>query len=195
MKFYIKKVYLWFSEEDKTVVEFEDNKVNVIRGNSSRGKSNIFAIIDYCLMSDKPNIVEPIINQYTEYYGIEFQLGDTHYSISRKKPVDNVGADSVFMDNKPFADNYYPGKNNPNRQVSEARKELDRKCGLSRKEYIYPWGDDVDNPFVVSFRPFLMFNALTENIISTQYEFLYYKFLAGTHRRREDSCAEAVNAS
>ena len=181
MKFYIKKVYLWFSEEDKTVVEFEDNKVNVIRGNSSRGKSNIFAIIDYCLMSDKPNIVEPIINQYTEYYGIEFQLGDTHYSISRKKPVDNVGADSVFMDNKPFADNYYPGKNNPNRQVSEARKELDRKCGLSRKEYIYPWGDDVDNPFVVSFRPFLMFNALTENIISTQYEFLNYKFFEETY--------------
>ena len=147
MKFYIKKVYLWFSEKDKTIVELEDNKVNVIRGNSSRGKSNIFAIIDYCLTSDKPNIVEPIINQYTEYYGIEFQLGDTHYSISRKKPVDNIGADSVYMDYKPFTDNYYPGKNNPNRQVSEARKELDRKCGLSRKEYIYPWGDDVDNPF------------------------------------------------
>ena len=86
MRFYIQKVYLWFSEETKTCLDFEPNKVNIIRGNSSRGKSNIFAIIDYCLMSDKPNIVEPIINQYTEYYGIEIQLGDTHYSIFRKKP-------------------------------------------------------------------------------------------------------------
>ena len=181
MKFYIKKVYLWFSEEDKTIVPFEDNRVNVVRGNSSRGKSNIFAIIDYCLMSDKPNIVEPIINQYTEYYGIEFQLGDTHYSISRRKPVDNIGADSVYMDYKPFADCYYPGKINPNRQVSEARKELDRKFGLTKKEYIYPWGENTEDPFVVSFRPFLMFNALTENIISTQYEFLNYKFFEDTY--------------
>lgn len=181
MKFYIKKVYLWFSEEDKTIVPFEDNRVNVVRGNSSRGKSNIFAIIDYCLMSDKPNIVEPIINQYTEYYGIEFQLGDAHYSISRRKPIDNIGADSVYMDYKPFAEGYYPGKINPNRQVSEARKELDRKFGLTKKEYIYPWGENIEDPFVVSFRPFLMFNALTENIISTQYEFLNYKFFEDTY--------------
>ena len=181
MKFYIKKVYLWFSEEDKTIVPFENNKVNVVRGNSSRGKSNIFAIIDYCLMSDKPNIVEPIINQYTEYYGIEFQLGDTHYSISRYKPVDNIGSDSVYMDYKPFTNDYYPGKINPNRQVSEARKEIDRKFGLTKKEYIYPWGEDIEDPFVVSFRPFLMFNALTENIISTQYEFLNYKFFEDTY--------------
>ena len=127
MKFYIKKVYLWFSEEDKTCLDFDDNKVNVVRGNSSRGKSNIFSIIDYCLMSDKPNIVEPVINQYTEYYGIEFQLGTTHYSISRQKPEDNVGADSVYIDYKPFPDGYYPGKANPNLQVTEARMEHDIK--------------------------------------------------------------------
>ncbi len=66
MKFHIEKVYLWFSKTEKTVIEFENNKVNVIRGNSSRGKSNIFAIIDYCLMSDKPNIVEPVINECTK---------------------------------------------------------------------------------------------------------------------------------
>lgn len=176
MRFFIKKVYLWFTEDDKTVIDFEVNKVNVIRGNSSRGKSNIFAIIDYCLMSDKPNIVEPIINQYTEYYGIEFQLDDTHYSVSRRKPEDSVGADQVHMDNRPFTEDYYPGKVNPNRQISEARKELDRKFGLTKKEYIYPWEQKDDAPFVVSFRSFLMFNALTENIISTQYEFLNYKF-------------------
>ena len=165
----------------KKAIEESNGKTFYGVGNSSRGKSNIFAIIDYCLMSDKPNIVEPVINQYTEYYGIEFQLGDTYYSISRKKPEDNVGADSVYMDYKPFAEDYYPSRNNPNRQVAEARKEIDRKFGLTKKQYIYPWGEQDEEPFVVSFRPFLMFNALTENIISTQYEFLNYKFFEDTY--------------
>ena len=109
MKFHIERVFLWFSKTEKKVISFENNKVNVVRGNSSRGKSNIFAIIDYCLMSNKPSIVEPIINEYTEYYGLEFVLDGQFYAISRKKPEDGVGYDSVYMVHEPFADDYYPG--------------------------------------------------------------------------------------
>lgn len=175
MNFYIEKIYLWFSREDQTCLTFENNKVNVVRGNSSRGKSNLFAIIDYCLMSDKPNIVEPIINECTEYYGIEFNLNGIHYSISRKKPKDGIGADKVYMIEDAFPQNYYP--NTTNKQVSDARKDIDRLFGLSTESYLYPWGKENDEPLlVVSFRSFLMFNALTENIISSQYEFLNYKF-------------------
>lgn len=175
MKFYIEKIYLWFSREDQTCLTFENNKVNVVRGNSSRGKSNLFAIIDYCLMSDKPNIVEPIINECTEYYGIEFNLNGTHYSISRKKPKDGIGEDKVYIIDRAFPQDYYP--NTTNKQVSDARKDIDRLFGLSTETYRYPWGKEDDEPLlVVSFRSFLMFNALTENIISSQYEFLNYKF-------------------
>ncbi len=175
MKFYIEKIYLWFSHEDQTCLTFENNKVNVVRGNSSRGKSNLFAIIDYCLMSDKPNIVEPIINECTEYYGIEFNLNGTHYSISRKKPKDGIGEDKVYMIEEPFPQDYYP--NTANKQVSDARRYIDRLFGLSTDTYLYPWGKENGEPLlVVSFRSFLMFNALTENIISSQYEFLNYKF-------------------
>lgn len=175
MKFYIEKIYLWFSREDQTCLKFENNKVNVVRGNSSRGKSNLFAIIDYCLMSDKPNIVEPIINECTEYYGIEFNLNGTHYSISRKKPKDGIGEDKVYMIEESFPQGYYPITTN--KQVSDARKDIDRLFGLSTDSYQYPWGKENGEPLlVVSFRSFLMFNALTENIISSQYEFLNYKF-------------------
>ena len=175
MKFYIEKIYLWFSREDKTCLTFENNKVNVVRGSSSRGKSNLFAIIDYCLMSDKPNIVEPIINECTEYYGIEFNLNGTHYSISRKKPKDGIGEDKVYMIEEAFPQDYYP--NTANKQVSDARRDIDRLFGLSTDAYLYPWGKENGEPLlVVSFRSFLMFNALTENIISSQYEFLNYKF-------------------
>lgn len=182
MIFHIEKVILWFSKTEKTVIKFENNKVNVVRGNSSRGKSNIFAIIDYCLMSDKPNIVEPVINECTQYYGLEFVLDGQIYAISRKKPDDGIGSDSVYMVKEPFAEDYYPS--NTNYQVSVARGELDRLFGINDDDYRYPWGKNED--FVVSFRSFLMFNALTENIIDNQYEYFNYKFFEDLYLDKYD---------
>lgn len=185
MRFHIEKVILWFSEKEKTVIPFENNKVNVVRGNSSRGKSNIFAVIDYCLMSDKPNIVEPVINECTEYYGLEFVLDGQYYSVSRKKPIDGIGADSVFLIEKPFPEDYYPSTTN--KQVSDARSFFDRKFGIKDDSYKYPFGKNGGaNSFVVSFRSFLMYNALTENIISSQYEYLNYKFFEDNYVDKDD---------
>lgn len=174
MKFHVEKIYLWFSPEDKRCITFENNKVNVIRGNSSRGKSNLFAIIDYCLMSDKPNIVEPIINECTEAYGLEFVLNDTFYAVSRKKPEAGTASQWVWVQNEPFKEDYYPIESNT--KPFDFRRQLDIKSGL-KEDYLFPLGYDNGKPvLVVSFRSFLMFNALTENIISSQYEFLNYKF-------------------
>ena len=174
MKFHIKKIYLWFSREDKRCIHFENNKVNVVRGNSSRGKSNLFAIIDYCLMSDKPNIVEPIINECTEAYGLEFVLNGTYYAVSRMKPEADTASQCVWVQYEPFKEDYYPSEGNI--KPFDFRRQLDKKSGLT-EEYIYPLGYDKGKPkLVVSFRSFLMFNALTENLISSQYEFLNYKF-------------------
>lgn len=175
MKFHIEKIYLWFSEEDKRCITFLNNKVNVIRGNSSRGKSNLFAIIDYCLMSDKPNIVEPIINECTKAYGLEFVLNGTYYAVSRMKPEAGTASQTVWVQHEPFAEDYYPSGMS-NIKPFDFRRQLDYRCGLT-EEYIYPWGMDKEKPnLVVSFRSFLMFNALTENIISSQYEFLNHNF-------------------
>lgn len=185
MKFHIEKIYLWFSSEDKRCITFENNKVNVIRGNSSRGKSNLFAIIDYCLMSDKPNIVEPVINECTMAYGLEFFLNDTFYAVSRMKPEAGTASQCVWVQNEPFTENYYPCGTS-NIKPSDFRRQLDIKCGLT-EEYIYPWGMDKGEPkLVVSFRSFLMFNALTENIISSQYEFLNYKFFEDEYVESKD---------
>jgi len=180
MKFHIEKIHLWFSRQEKTTLMFKNNMVNVVRGNSSRGKSNLLAIIDYCLMSDKPNIVEPVINECTDFYGIEIVINGQYFSICRKKPDAGTGADSVYMINEPFEANYMPGITNW--QISVARSELDRKFNLKDDAYIFPWGKQSDVPLLtVSFRSFLMFNTLTENIISSQYEFLNYKFFEDSY--------------
>lgn len=175
MRFYISKIYLWFSATEKRCIELQNNKINVIRGNSSRGKSNIFAIIDYCLMSDKPNIVEPIINECTEFYGMEFRVGDSFYAISRKRPDTGTASSCVWVQKEAFDEEYYPSGIS-NIRPNDLRRELDYKFGLT-EEYIYPWGKKNHQPLLtVSFRSFLMFNALTENLITSQYEFLNYKF-------------------
>lgn len=175
MKFHIEKIYLWFSPEEKRCITFEKNKVNVVRGNSSRGKSNLFAILDYCLMSDKPNIVEPIINECTMAYGMEFVMNDTFYAVSRMKPESGTASQCVWLQHEPFKEGYCPNGTS-NIKPFNFRRQLDLKCGLT-EDYLFPWGKDDDKPrLVVSFRSFLMFNALTENIIASQYEFLNYKF-------------------
>ena len=175
MKFHIEKIYLWFSPEEKKCITLENNKVNVIRGNSSRGKSSLFSIIDYCLMSDKPNIVEPVINECTEAYGLEFVLNGEYFSVSRLKPEAGVGSKCVWVQETPFLDDYYP-HGVANTSPHDFRHQLDLKSGLT-DDYMYPFGKDGDKPkMIVSFRSFLMFNALTENLISSQYEFLNYKF-------------------
>ena len=175
MRFHIEKIYLWFGPDEKRCITFENNKVNVVRGNSSRGKSNLFAIIDYCLMSDKPNIVEPVINECTMAYGMEFVLNDTFYAVSRMKPESGTASQCVWLQHEPFKEGYYPNGTS-NIKPFDLRRQLDLKSGLT-EDYLYPWGKEDDKPkLVVSFRSFLMFNALTENIIASQYEFLNYKF-------------------
>ena len=175
MKFHIEKLYLWFTPDEKRCITFENNKVNVVRGNSSRGKSNLFAVIDYCLMSDKPNIVEPVINECTMAYGMEFVLNDTFYAVSRMKPESGTASQCVWFQHEPFKEDYCPNGTS-NIKPFDLRRQLDIECGLT-EDYLYPWGKENDKQrFVVSFRSFLMFCALTENIIASQYEFLNYKF-------------------
>jgi len=163
MKFYIKKLYIWFEKGIKPrTIEFENNKVNVVTGSSSTGKSNIYAIIDYCLLSGKVNIVHPVINENAQWYGLEFFIDGKFFAVARKKPTVEVVPPEVFIQHEIFASDFYPS--NSNYHVNEARKLLNQTFGYC------------NNNQELLFRTCFVFNALTESIITSPYDFLNFKF-------------------
>ncbi len=88
MNFYIKKIKLWFSTHSQPKeYTFEKNKVNVVTGDSSTGKSSILRVIDYCLLSRESSIVEDVINENVAWYGLAFHLNGHDYVIARKAPT------------------------------------------------------------------------------------------------------------
>lgn len=163
MNFYISKLYIWFSKDVKPrILNFDNNKVNVITGSSSTGKSNIYSIIDYCLLSWHPNIVYPVINENAQWYGLEFCLNGELYAIARKKPtVDVIPPDLFIQYDKSFAEDFYPTSSNIH--INDARKILDKAFGYTEHDKLL-------------YRSSFVFNALTESIITSPYDFLNFKF-------------------
>lgn len=163
MKFYISKIYIWFDKDVKPrIMDFDNNKVNVITGSSSTGKSNIYSIIDYCLLSWHPNIVYPVINENAKWYGLEFFLNGEQYAIARKKPtVEVIPPDLFLQTGEAFPEGFYPSS--PNIHINDARKILDKAFGYKEHDKLL-------------FRSSFVFNALTESIITSPYDFLNFKF-------------------
>lgn len=163
MNFNISRLIIWFEPEDKPQeLNFLPDKVNVITGNSSTGKSNIIAIINYCLLLEKSNIVEPVINQYSKWYGLEFKVNDVTYAIARKRPDLETISSDVYIQEGGFDDNFYPVSTNY--QIQGGRKYLNSILGYH------------NNGKEFRFRSNFIFNMLTENIITSPYDYLNVNF-------------------
>ena len=173
MNFYIKKMRLWFKTHPQPVTyTFEPNKVNVITGDSSTGKSSILRVIDYCLLAPESTIVEDVINENVAWYGLNFHLNGHDYVIARKAPSESGFADRDFYwgeDSNDMPDII------PKPTVGVTRAFLlsffNQKfaCdGLIVKQ---------DKKEInISFRNFLLFNFLTEDIIATFNTYFDYRF-------------------
>lgn len=88
MKYSITKIILWMNDENsyRRELKFEEDKVNVITGESNTGKTAILHIVDYCLFASRHKIAESKINENVAWYGINFKINDKNYTIARKSP-------------------------------------------------------------------------------------------------------------
>lgn len=172
MKFIIHQIKIWFKTDQRPrVFNFEPNKINVITGDSGTGKTNLLAIIDYCLLSSKNNIVQQVINENAEWYSLRLTINNTCYFIARKKEL--LGQDSsavCFIDNG--EEPIYPVANS---NINDVRNQFNRIIGITN---ITPYKKYKGDDFKISYRTNLVFSYLTERIISLDNVFFDFDFFS-----------------
>ncbi len=161
MKFILHEIKLWFKIEPSETksYDFEPNKVNVITGDATTGKSSLWSIIDYCLLSGKVNIPNTIYEKVL-WFGIRFTINNQEVSIIRKAPeMGAVAAELILHLGK------FPAILENNISIAEAKAFLDKEFGIT-DALRFPHGKEFGKTlFNVSYRHFLLFNALTETVI------------------------------
>ena len=161
MKFILHEIKLWFKDttaEPKSY-QFLPDKINVITGDATTGKTSFWSIIDYCLLSGKVNVANTI-NDRVLWFGIRFSINDKEMSIVRKTPDRGAVSSEVF-----FNVGSFPDKLESNKEIAEIKSILDSEFGIT-DALRFPYGKELGKTsFNISYRHFLIFNSLTETVI------------------------------
>ena len=160
MKFILHEVKMWFKKKNevKSYI-FLPNKVNVVTGISTTGKTSFWNIIDYCLLSDKGNIASEV-NDRVEWFGIRFTINNKEVVIIRHSKIKGVVSSEIYFGMDDFPDEPYA-----NYSISDLKNFLDAEFGLD-DNYKQPLKKiDKKKNLVLSFRHFLIFNSLTQMMI------------------------------
>lgn len=162
MRFILHEIKLWFGEDKTRSLYFLPDKVNVVTGDATTGKTSLWNIIDYCLLSDKVHVANPI-NEKVKWFGISCTINGTDMTIVRRSPQKNVVSSDVCY-NKGL---HFPQTVFPNIKVSQLKAILDEEFGIT-DNLRFPFGGQYGKAsFSLSYRYFLLFVALTESIIGT----------------------------
>lgn len=161
MKFHIEKVILWLNNGKKREILFKPNKVNVITGDSSTGKTEILDIIDYCFFSSESKISESIVNENVAWYGILFHVNGKEYTIARKSLIRGKVSNEYYFSSEGEAPNSIVSNNSEAaiKSLLESEFRIDSNVSI-------PYGSNLIKPgSKISLRYFLMFNTISVNII------------------------------
>lgn len=161
MKFGIDTIRLWSHQGETRDVDFERGRINVLSGSSNRGKTSLLHIIDYCLLSSTHKIPHDVINDTVDWYGIKFYINDKEFVISRKSPHAQTVSDKFYLSSV----GAFPPKPFANATSDDIKKILQSEFGLNNSVVLYG-GRGVRHGTQVSFRYFLLFNTISEDIIT-----------------------------
>lgn len=163
MKFTLHEIKLWFkdAETEPKSYEFLPDKVNVITGDATTGKTSFWSIIDYCLLSGKVNVANTI-NDKVLWFGVHFSINNKEISIVRKTPTKGAVSSEVYFNWGKFPDNP-----ESNKDIAEIKSILDSEFSIT-DSLRFPYGKGHGKvSFNLSYRHFLIFNSLTETVIGT----------------------------
>ncbi|MFX4278208.1 DUF3732 domain-containing protein [Aliarcobacter butzleri] len=165
MKFYFKKLKIWCKNGTSREIDFLPNKVNVITGGSSTGKSSILQIIDYCFFATSHKISEDIINENVEWYGINFFINGRVYTIARKSP-----------DLKKVSDKYYFSSIGEipetlfitDYNADQIKKTMENEFSINSNVIIKGGSNELKKDSKISIRYFMLFNTISYSIIDNE---------------------------
>ena len=164
MNFYIEDLVLWMKDGTKRSLHFQNDKINVITGNSKTGKTAILEIVDYCLCGSADSVVisREHIGENVTWYGLRFHINDKTYTIARGE----------IKENGSFSDDYYfsqsgeiPDAPCVKMGEKEIKAILEPEFSINDEITIAYGGKSTRKNSKLSFRYFLMFNTLSKDII------------------------------
>ncbi|MCD2452409.1 DUF3732 domain-containing protein [Methylicorpusculum oleiharenae] len=163
MKYSIHKIILWMNDNSgyRRELQFEENKVNVITGESNTGKTAILHIVDYCLFASKHKIAESQINENVVWYGLNFKINDKYFTIARKAPNrTNVSSDYYFSSTGEIPE--FPS---PNMTEGSLKEILETEFNIDKDVTIPFGGRSLKANSKISLRYFMLFCTISGDII------------------------------
>lgn len=162
MNFYIEKIILWLKDGIRREIEFQNDKINIVTGNSKTGKTAILEIIDYCLCGSESNISYENIGENVLWYGLKFYINGKKYTIARGQ----------LKNEKLYSDKYYfssigsiPEKPSVTIGAQELKAIIEKEFSINSKITFGYGGNTTRKNSKISYRYFLMFNTLSGDII------------------------------
>src|SRR5690606_37581369 len=135
MKFHVKKIHLYLTNKGVRELKFEPNKVNVITGRTGTGKTSIMTIIDYCLLGSESKLVEEVINENIDWYGLLFSINGKQFFIARSKMKSGVLSDQIYFSSS----GDIPAEPSANIKIDDLRKILETEFSVT-PDLVVPYG-------------------------------------------------------
>ncbi len=163
MKYSLTKIILWMNDENsyRRELEFEEDKVNVITGESNTGKTAILHIIDYCLFASRHKIAESKINENVAWYGINLKINDKNYTIARKSPNKTKASSDYYFSST----GEVPDLPSSNMTEGSLKEILETEFDIDKDVTIPFGGRSLKANSKISLRYFMLFCSISGDII------------------------------
>lgn len=157
----ISNIMLWQKNGHLRKLDFLHNRINVITGDSGKGKSSILFIIDYCLLaSETTGISKTNIDSKVEWYGIKLSIQGKELVIAR--PAESKNTPNLAYFNE---DGIIPEAPHLNVRIENLKKVLNDAFGIDADLRVPYGGRHIRAGSRVSYRNFLAYSYQDQNTI------------------------------
>lgn len=170
-KFNILKLVLWSRNGKQRTLNFQADKINVITGHSNTGKTAILDIIDYCFFASSKSISDSVINENVAWYGVLFEINNKTYTLARKHYTNKV-SDKYYFSSVGEVPQNKPVTNN----IEKALKSIiETEFCINSNITLAYGGKQLKQGSKISLRYFLMFNTISQDIITESRDIYFDK--------------------